>query len=205
VAFTTPAGCILASVYPFRDGFQVGDAYIWGAQLEAGSFITSYISTTSAATTRAQDNASVNTLTPWYNATAGTLFTEASQPVIFNSSKTASSINDNASSRFSIYRQAAGGVNGFVTPGSGAIASGITATANTAWKGALAYNTTTGFISVNGASVVSGAHTISLGALTNLCVGNSTVGGSDCWNGYIRLITYYPRQLNNSELQAATV
>lgn len=46
--------------------------YAWGAQVEAG-LLTSYIPTTSATATRADDVASINTLSPWYNATEGTL------------------------------------------------------------------------------------------------------------------------------------
>lgn len=50
--------------------------YIWGAQLESGSFPTSYIPTTTAQVTRAADAASVNVLSPWFNASEGTLFVE---------------------------------------------------------------------------------------------------------------------------------
>jgi hypothetical protein len=45
-------------------------------QCEAGSFATSYIPTTTATVTRSEDRASVNTLSPWYNATEGTLYAE---------------------------------------------------------------------------------------------------------------------------------
>tara|TARA_R110000822_G_scaffold49495_6_gene129728 strand:- start:1369 stop:2640 length:1272 start_codon:yes stop_codon:yes gene_type:complete len=55
-------------------GDGTSGAYIWGAQLEAGAFATSYIPTTTAAVTR---NADVATMTgtnfsDWYNATEGT-------------------------------------------------------------------------------------------------------------------------------------
>jgi hypothetical protein len=61
----------------------VGDAtkgfHVWGAQLEAGAFPTSYIKTTSASVQR---NADVATMTStnfssWYNATEGTVFTQS--------------------------------------------------------------------------------------------------------------------------------
>ena len=187
-------------------GDGVSGIYIWGAQLEAGAFATSYIPTTTAQATRAADSASMTgtNFSSWYSTGEGTILTEASQPTIFSSSRTATSVNDNALNRFNIYRQAAGGINGFVTPGSGAIASGITATANTVWKGALAHNNTTGYFSVNGSAVVSGAHTIPLGSLNNLCIGNVAVVGSEHWNGYIRKLSYYPKRLTNTELQALT-
>ena len=49
--------------------------YVWGAQLEVGSYATSYIPTTTAAATRSADLASMtgSNFSSWYNQTEGTM------------------------------------------------------------------------------------------------------------------------------------
>ena len=59
VTFTAPVGCTTAAIYPVRDSGVTGTAYIWGAQLEALPFASSYIRTEGAAVSRSSDNLSV--------------------------------------------------------------------------------------------------------------------------------------------------
>lgn len=60
-------------------GDNVSGLYLWGAQMEAGAFPTSYIKTTSASATRNADVASMTgtNFSSWYNATEGTMFTQS--------------------------------------------------------------------------------------------------------------------------------
>ena len=59
--------------------------YIWGAQLEAGSFPTSYIPTTGTALTRSADVASItgSNFSSWYNQEKGTFLTNYTLTNIF--------------------------------------------------------------------------------------------------------------------------
>lgn len=63
--------------YSSPPSFYVGDGVsglaLWGAQVEqGGTGLSSYIPTGASQVTRAADVASVNTLSPWYNASEGT-------------------------------------------------------------------------------------------------------------------------------------
>jgi hypothetical protein len=186
--------------------------FLWGAQLEVGSFPTSYIPTTTTALTRANDLASVNTLSPWYNATEGTLYCEYSIPF------------DSIESRFPIVAAIADGTfsnviawfhrtiddtaRSVVRVGGVAqadITSGAAYVYGTTAKQAGTYKVNDFAISVNGAAV--GTDTSgTLPVVDRMGLGGPSVtGGSlNYLNGYLRRITYYPRRLSNAELQTLT-
>ena len=61
-------------------GDDYSGIYIWGAQLETGSFSTSYIKTTGASATRSADNTSITgeNFSSWYRQDEGSLYSEIS-------------------------------------------------------------------------------------------------------------------------------
>ena len=60
----------------------VANLFIWGAQLEAGSFATSYIPTVASQVTRAADAASMTgtNFSSWYNQAQGSIYAEVTTP-----------------------------------------------------------------------------------------------------------------------------
>ncbi len=172
-------------------------------QVEAGAFPTSYIPTTTTALTREAHVASVNTLSPWYNATEGTLYSEATftNTASFNTTAalsdgtTSNAIrtiqwNDGTDRIFSI---ATGGVSQASYIGTGQIGTA---------KFAGAYKLNDVNASKNGSiGITDTAATIpTVNALWLGATGSSLF----LLNGYLRRITYYPRRLSNAELQAIT-
>jgi hypothetical protein len=75
------AGFLGWALYNYEDNVSSGKntAYIWGAQLEKGSFPTSYIKTSGASATRSADNASITgeNFSSWYRQDEGSFYSEA--------------------------------------------------------------------------------------------------------------------------------
>ena len=177
-------------------------------QLELGAFATSVIPTTTTALTRSADVASVNTLAPWFNSAAGTLFAESQQLAVQTATAfpRSAQIDDGSNNNLitTIWRTDTNRLYGAVTTGGVNQAdvgtNGVTQT--NVNKVALAYATNDFAASTNGgAPSTDVAGTVPTG-LTTLRLGSAF--GSAILNGYIRRITYYPRRLSNAELQAIT-
>jgi hypothetical protein len=172
------------------------------AQLEIGAFATSYIPTTAAAATRAADVAKVTTLTPWFNATEGTMLFEGQYgPVgaymfsLFGSS-TSNRIYENSST----FNRIDGGTR---LAGVFSNAQVATALPNTNFKSALAYKTADSALSVNGGNAVATAPaSTGLPTVLRFDIGNNSALAGNFLNGYVRKISYYPLRLTNAEVQA---
>jgi hypothetical protein len=67
-----------SGVFPGYAGNTSNGYYLWGAQLEAGAFATSYIPTEASTRTRAADNASITgkNFSEWYRQDEGTFYAD---------------------------------------------------------------------------------------------------------------------------------
>jgi hypothetical protein len=183
-------------------------------QLELGAFATSVIPTTTTALTRAADLASVNTLSPWYNASEGTLYAEYSIPFALTagaSPRLATLIGaggaavdelplfiSQVSGKAASANAFTGGVN------AGRIDALVSFTANTATKATYAYASNDRSVTTSGSSPTISTAAYTIPTVTTLRLGQDG-GGTNNINGYLRRITYYPRRLSNAELQSLTV
>lgn len=178
---------------------------VWGAQLEAGSFATSYIPTVASQVTRSADVASVNTLSPWYNASEGTLYAEYTPYAVTSDSRFASIDANTTANRMMIWGTSGSARTIFdvsvASVNQASIQTTGTFTTNTT-KSAGAYKVNDFAFSVNGAAALTDTSG-SIPVATQLVIGSS--GGSSAnANAHIRNVAYYPRRLSNAELQALT-
>lgn len=182
--------------------------YLWGAQVEAGAFPTSYIPTVGSTVTRNADAASMTgtNFSSWYRADEGTIVSVGTS----NSSSvdgTNLSISDGTSNnRYQFGTGASNAVwNPFVTlSGSGVatLTQSISFSPKTNQKLALAYKVNDFAATTSGATVVTDTSG-TLPVVDRLLLGASG-SGVVTWNSYIRKISYYPSRLSNANLQALT-
>ena len=182
-----------------------GPAYFgYGAQLEAGSFASSYIPTTTVAVTRAADALSIPTGS-WFNASEGTIVAEfiPSTAVTNATDQTILTVTDGTLNEiYSLYRlNTSGNASLYVADGGVAQASitngGVTAQ-STASKAAFGYAVNNFGLVANGGTV----RTDTSGTLpspTTFYLG-STNGTSVFLNGWLRKLYYYPVRLSDNRL-----
>ena len=183
--------------------------YVWGAQLEAGAFPTSYIPTTTAAVTRAADVASVTGInfSSWYRQDEGTLFSAFSIPTSSTTGGARVYSISNSSATTQVWLRLQGGTNRVyeVTDSSTqqAVLSAGAFSAGVLYRGAIALKTNDFGFSENGSTpTVDNSGT--LGIVDRMGIGMDASGTAPL-NGHIRRLTYYPIRIPNSLLQAITL
>jgi hypothetical protein len=208
--------CILADSAGVQNytGDGVSGVFLWGAQLEAGAFPTSYIPTTTTALTRSADVASVNTLSPWYNASAGTLYAEYNIPFALTSgasSRLAALLGaggaavDDLSLFISQPSGRAASANAFTgSVNAGRIDASASFAANTTTKATYAYASNDRAVTTGGSSPTISTAAYTIPTVTLMRLGSQDGGGTNNINGYLRRIAYYPLRLSNAQLQNLT-
>ena len=207
---------IAMSVADGNNSSYTGDGtsgiYIWGAQLEAGSFPTSYIPTTGATATRAADVASISgsNFSSWYRQDEGTVFADTAS---YGSRSGGNNVgivvaSDGSSSNFvGILANAAVSPNPAVQPQiySGGAPQVVMSLADDAinTKSAMCYATNNEFAVLNNGNNSTDLSSTMPSALDRLQIGDFP--GTRLLNGTIRRLTYWPQRLPNDTLQTITV
>lgn len=184
-----------------------GSATIYGAQLEAGAFATSYIPTVGSQVTRAADSASITTLTPWFNATQGTLYAAGNNfvPDADSTVRILAALTDTISLTNAVRLERVTNLWRDVqtVAGVASVASG-TWTFGTNGKLIGTYQSSNSAGTFNGATPTAVGTATMPSGITSLGIGCNTSTGNS-WNGWISAITYYPTRLPNATLQGLTV
>lgn len=179
--------------------------YLWGAQIEAGSFPTSYIPTTLASATRAADVASVNTLSPWFNAVQGTMALEFSIPAAL-ASRSQVTFGDGTANERIILNSATSLVGTSLRVVDGGsdqcdINLSQSFSLNQIVKVAGAYAVDSFAVSQNGGAV--GADNLgTLPTVTTLYLGSNGVGTYA--SSHLRRFTYWNQRMSNPQLRLAS-
>jgi hypothetical protein len=174
---------------------------IWGWQLEAGAFATSYIPTAASSVARSADSATMTgtNFSSWYNPTQGTFVVSGSQVLtVFGQILSwylggQAIVGRNAGSTTEIYSQFGNVTLITATLGGGGLIT-------SPYKVAVAISSSDRAVVGNNGAVVTGAAPTA--PVTELGIGSRVDGYSI--NGHIAAITYYNTRLPNATLQSLT-
>jgi len=193
-------------------GNSVDSFWAWGSQLEAGSFATSYIPTTTSALARSADVCSITgaNFTSFYNQSEGTLFADVTPQSIAQLATVLAVNSGSAQNQHGIYKtnaafQAAGlrwgatsVLTGFVTQ-----AAPSTGTDVAISRSKLSYAYKLDDFSFAYAGTIVGIDTSgTLPSPTTMQIGNRD--GTLQINGHLAAIRFYKKRLPNAKLQSLT-
>lgn len=181
-------------------GDGTSGAYVWGAQLEAGAFATSYIPTTTISLTRNDDVVQMTgtNFSSWYNATSGAILARSRQSVI-TGTRPSIYISDGTADNIISLRGLTANPELYIraTTDQAQIDAG-TLTANSSFGLVGAWTTD------NCAAAISGGAAVTDTSATIPTVDRMLIGsdGTNYLNGQVERISYWPQRIINAEVQA---
>jgi hypothetical protein len=182
--------------------------FIWGAQLEAAAFPTSYVPTTTAAVTRSADVASITgtNFSSWYNQSEGTVFVDVASAPNNTIAQLAADISDAPGNERIFTRRTGAGslavavIDGGVTQadvGAGSVISG-----GARYATAASYRLNSINLATNG-QIGTEDTTATIPTPDRMFIGQNFASTQQA-NGTIRRLTYFPQRLSNTTLQNIT-
>jgi len=182
---------------------------VYGAQLEAGSFPTSYIPTSGATATRSADIASVSVSEFGYNQAQGSVVVEYAPIYPYNAPNILQVDNNTTGNR--IYWQMTGANPSDLTIGSVGASTTLLITHADVFDDSDNVKIATGWAvndvasSVGGSAVLTDNTFSGLSAdVTRITIGHLPPAGIAQCNGHIKSINYYPLRLSDAKLQELT-
>jgi hypothetical protein len=175
--------------------------YLWGAQLEASSYPTSLINTTSASATRVADACFKTGISSLIGQTEGTIFADINPEEFVNGSYLG--ITDGTITNRIIFGFESGSVNSgtLLVFGLSGLSSGGTYTRGQRIKVALAYKSGDSVLYVNGSQVETATNTFS-GSFSQFRF--DSYAGTQNFIGKVNESLLSKTRLSNSELQSLT-
>jgi hypothetical protein len=203
-----PIICIQTSTTASRAASYAGNGFsgifIWGAQLEAGSFATSYIPTVASTATRNADAASMTgtNFSSWFNNGEGTLYAEASTSAA-NTAKRFAQIDSGAeSNRIQIAAEASGTTKNFAVVTNSSTQAYTPVSASYPVKVGAGYKVNDFGASFNGGAI----QTDTSGTVPALSVMRfgAASDASENMNGCLRKVSYYPAKATSAQIVGLT-
>ena len=190
-------------------GDETSGILIWGAQVEAGLFPTSYIPTTTTGLTRSADVCSItgSDFSGMYNQPEGTLVTSSSRTSTnanaFIGHYSDNSFNNGFDVRYPSSTQVAALMN---VANSNQVASmQVNITAGSVVKQAFSYKLNDCGYSVNGAATITDTSAL-IPTATRMAIGHTALASPSLYlNGTISSMRYFKKRLANAKLQTITV
>jgi hypothetical protein len=206
----TGSGNTNVRVYPSaQSAASTGAVYVWGAQLEVGSYSTSYIPTTSATVTRLADACSKTSISSLIGQTEGVVYVEYDQKLINQGiTRRIFALSDGTTSnRITAYINSTNGIDFYVRNSGGDLfldqASSPIGNTTGVHKIAAAYKNGDYAVYLDGVQIISGAGTAgTIPACSRFDLG-SQIGSNDLYEPMMQSLLF-PTRLTNTQLAELT-
>ena len=197
--FSCLVNSISATRKPSYQGDGTSGVYIYGAQVEQGSYATSYIPTNGSTVQRAAETCSESGNSEVFNDSQGVLFADIAANADDSTNRYISLSDGTISNRVNIFFDSSNNLRGFYNGLSGSIIVNTDITLNN--KIAFKYKSTDSSFWFNGFEVATRIDSLSLSGLDSV---SFDLGGGSDFYGKTKEIAYYDEILTDLELETLT-